>query len=189
MTVALPPVPRGATVNPRLVRVSGDLVSPLGGPTQRITRLGSRYAADVELPTLDADCAARWIGAALQAEAEGATLSLVMPQMVDLKPMLGAALTGTGAAGSNAVTYVGPDPKPGMWFSFVAGGRHYLHLVTAVNVAGHSLKVSPLLRVAMPAATALEYLAPVLEGFAEETTWSLEFFKFVGHRITITENA
>ena len=69
MTVTFPTLPRGTIVSPRLVRVSGDLVSSLGGPTQRITRLGSRYAADVELPTLDPDCGARWLACPLAAEA------------------------------------------------------------------------------------------------------------------------
>ena len=89
MTVAFPVVPRGAVVSPRLMRMSGDLVSSLGGPTQRITRIGSRFAAEVDLPTLDAACAGRWLGAVLSAEANGDTLALVMPQMLDVRSLGG----------------------------------------------------------------------------------------------------
>lgn len=185
--VPFPVIPRGTTVTPRLVRTSGDLVSPLGGPTQRITRLGSRYAFDVDLPTLDAACAAKWLSAPLQAEAEGQTLGLTVPQMIDTDNLVG--VTGTGAVGSNRVTWAGAAPSAGQWFSFVSGGRHYLHLVTSTDGAAKLARVSPLLRVAMPIGTALEFIAPVLEGFVEETQWSLEFFKFVGHRFTLTENA
>jgi hypothetical protein len=184
--IQFPVIPRGAVVTPQLVRTSGDLISTLGGPTQRITRLGSRYAAAVELPSLDAECAGRWLSCPLQAEAEGQTLGLVMPQMLDVSHMIGA--TGSGAAGSNLVTYVGSAPDPGMWFSFVAGGRHYLHLITAVDGPRHTLKVSPLLRKPL-ANTPMEFVSPILEGFADETTWSLEYFRFVGHHFTITESA
>lgn len=182
--IQFPDVPRGTVVTPHLVRVSGDLVSTLGGPTQRITRLGSRYAAEVALPSLDADCAARWLGCPLRAEAEGQTLALVMPQMIDAEHMAG--VLGTGVAASNLVTFSGPAPRPGMWFSFLSGGRHYLHLIT--DVSGLSAKVSPLLRKPM-SATPMEFVAPLLEGFCDDTAWSLEYFRFVGHKFTITESA
>jgi hypothetical protein len=187
MTVTFPVVPRGTLVTPHLIRTGGDLVSTLGGPTQRITRLGSRYAADIELPSLDAACAALWLGCALHAEAMGDTLALVMPQMLDASHLSG--VTGSGAAASAAVVYTGPAPDPGMWFSFRANGRHYLHLVTSVDLPSHTAQVGPLLRTAMPAGTPLEFLAPVLEGYAADTAWSLEYFRFVGHKFTITESA
>ena len=184
--IQLPPVPRGTVVTPQLVRVSGDLVSPLGGPTQRITRLGSRYAASVELPSLDAACAARWLACPLRAEAEGATLGLVMPQMIDVEFM--GAVQGTGLAGSNVIHYAGATPQPGMWFSFLYGGRHYLHLVTDLDAANTVVRIAPLLRVNIPA-TPLEFAGPILEGFVDDTSWSLEYFRFVGHKFQITENA
>jgi hypothetical protein len=190
MSVTFPVVPRGTVITPHLVRVGGDLVSVLGGPTQRITRIGSRYAADVELPTLDPTCAAEWLACPLTAEGTGDTLILVMPQMLT-DPLPPAGLTGTGTAGSNQLTYVGPAPrpKPGMWFSFMVGGRNYLHLVLAVNATTNVLTVSPLLRVS-PSATLLDFANPKLEGFCStDIAWSLEWFRFVGHKFTITENA
>lgn len=186
MTVAFPALPRGTVVSPHLVRVGGDLVSALGGPTQRITRLGSRYAASVELPTLDPVCAGRWLACPLQAEAMGDTLSLAMPQMLDVSSMFG--LAGTGSAGSPTVVYTGATPAAGMWFSFQAGGRHYLHLVTSVDAAGRKATVAPLLRKAL-SNTPMEFAKPVLEGFVDDTVWSVEFFRFVGHKFTITESA
>ena len=186
MAVTFPVIPRGTVIAPRLVRTGGDLISTLGGPTQRITRIGSRYAADVELPSLDAECAARWLACPLRAEAEGLTLALKMPQMIDVEHMVGAL--GAGAVGSNAVTYTGSSPSPGMWFSFVNGGRNFLHLITDVDVPGRVARVSPLLRKPM-ASTPMEFLAPLLEGFCDDTSWSLEYFRFVGLKFTITESA
>ena len=109
-----------------------------------------------------------------------------MPQMVDASHM--GAVTGTGAAASNAVTYVGSTPSAGMWFSFVAGGRNYLHLITAVDQAGKVARVAPLLRKPMNGHH-MEFVAPKLEGFVDDTTWSLEYFRFVGHKFTLTESA
>lgn len=183
--ITFPPLPRGSLVTPHLIRTGGDLVSQLGGPTQRITRIGSRYACDVQLPTLDPDCGAQWISCPLQAEATGDTLGLVMPQTLDVG-LAAQGVTGSGTAGSNTVTYTGNGPVPGLAFSIQAGGRHYLHFVTAVG--GSTLTVAPLLRVTF-SLIKLEFAAPVLEGFADDTAWSLEYFRFVGHKFTITESA
>lgn len=185
MTVLFPLCPRGTVVTPRLMRRSGDLVSSLGGPTQRITRVGSRYAAQIRLPTLDAECAARWVACPLYAEALGETLSLTMPQTMDVSHL--GAPTGTGVAGSAQVTYSGVAPAVGMWFSFQAGGRNYLHSITVIGDG--LVMVAPLLRVNMPAGTPLEFVAPKLEGFCDDTSWEVEFFRFVGHEFTITESA
>jgi len=184
--IVFPVVPRGTVVTPQLVRTSGDLVSTLGGPTQRITRLGSRYAASVELPSLDAECAAKWLACPLRAEAEGDTLGLIMPQMIDVTFMNGT--NGTGAAGSSAITFVGHAPSPGMWFSFNDSNRNYLHLITTVDVAAKTARIAPLLRVAMPGSL-MEFTTPFLEGFVDDTSWSLEYFRFVGHRFNVTESA
>jgi hypothetical protein len=184
--IQFPVVPRGTVVTPQLIRTSGDLVSTLGGPTQRITRIGSRYAATVELPSLDAACAGRWLACPLQAEAMGDTLALVMPQMIDVSHMV--PNLGTGAAGSSRVTFTATTPSVGMWFSFLANGRHYLHLITGADAATKTATVSPLLRAPM-ANTPMDFIHPILEGFADDTSWSLEYFRFVGHKFTLTESA
>jgi hypothetical protein len=184
--IQLPTLPRGTTVNPKLVRYGGDLVSSLGGPTQRITRPGTRYAADIGLPTLDPDCAAKWLAVPLQADTAGDTVGLVMPQtIVDMRNLTGVA--GTGTAGTATITLTGSVPVVGAWFSFQAGGRHYLHMVT--GAAGNVITVTPLLRAAL-SATPLEFVAPILEGFTDNApAWGVEFFRFVSHSFTITENA
>jgi hypothetical protein len=186
MTVVFPRCPRGTVVTPRLVRVGGDLVSSLGGPTQRITRVGTRYAVEVELPTLDAACAARWLACPLAADTSGDTLALIMPQTLDVTAMAG--VTGTGAVGTSEIVYTGPVPEVGMWLSFRVGGRHYLHQVTELIATGR-MRVAPLLRVAIPAVTPLDFLTPKLEGFPDDTSWSVEFFRFIGHTFTLTESA
>jgi hypothetical protein len=184
--ISLPILPRGSTVKPRLVRWGGDLTSALGGPTQRITRPGTRYAVDVELPTLDADCAARWLAATLEADAEGDTLGLVVPQTV---PYQGNPnnVKGTGTAGTATLTVSGGAPPVGCWFSFSVGGRNYLHMV--VNTQGSNVTVSPALRVSI-SSLKLEVVKPILEGYpADPPTWEIEFFRFTAQSFTLQENA
>lgn len=182
MSVALPELPRAARFAPRLIRAGGDLKSSLGGPTQRISRLGSRYAVDVALPTMDLACGQAWVAAQLQAEAIGATVRLALPQRRDLP----TGVTATGASGSTLVDVTGAGGAAivaGMLFSFESGGVSYLHMVTGVD--GAELSVAPRLRAAL--AGALEFEAPQVEGFLEETSWSVELLRFVGQTFTITE--
>jgi hypothetical protein len=188
VTVQLPFIPRSATLTPHLVRVGGDLTSTLGGPTQRITRIGTRYSADVSLPPLDADCAAQWLACMLEAEASGDTLSLPMPQMIPEAKTL-PPLYASGSAGSNLMTFAGGvRPPVGAWLSILVGGRNYLHFVTAL-VGATQASVGPLLRATFPDGTAIQCDTPLLEGFVADTSWSVEFFRFVGHTFTITESA
>ncbi|HEY1878432.1 MAG TPA: hypothetical protein VGG68_00720 [Caulobacteraceae bacterium] len=188
MTIVLPPPPRGAVVTPRLVRTGGDLTSTLGGPTQRITRVGSRYACDIQLPPLDADCAASWLACQLEAEAMGSTVSLPMPQMIPAARTM-AFVTGSGNSGGNVITVDGNERPPvGAWLSVSVGGRSYLHFATA-QTGTHGLQVGPLLRVTFPSGTAIEVETPLLEGYLDDPAWSVEFFRFVGNKFTITESA
>jgi len=186
MTVALPLLPKQATVAPRLLRFGGDLLSALGGPTQRIVRMGSRFSVDVQLPTLDAECAGRWVAALLQADTLGQTVSLIVPQLGDGK-VVGAA-TGTGNAGASSLAISGgANLKAGLLFSFQAGGRFYLHQVTNI-VSATEVGIAPLLRVGING-LALDFATPKVEGFVEETAWSVEFLRFVGQSFSLTENA
>jgi hypothetical protein len=187
--IQFPTLPRGAGVKPKLVRYGGDLVSSLGGPTQRITRPGTRYGADITLPTLDAPCAAEWLAVALQADTVGDTVGLVMPQTIAaMRTMTG--VTGTGNAGTASVQITGSTPEVGAWFSFIAGGRHYLHLVTAVKTAAPvTLTITPLLRASITSAP-LEFEAPILEGFTDAApAWDVAYSRFVTQTFSVTESA
>src|SRR5579872_980669 len=50
--IALPATPKYNAASPALVSQVQDLVSPLGGVTQRIQRLGSRFKLDVTYPAM-----------------------------------------------------------------------------------------------------------------------------------------
>lgn len=185
MPIDLPQLPRKATVDPKLRRFGGDLTPVLGGPVTRLTRLGARFAIEVGLPQMDKVCAAEWISARARAEAEGETLRLVLPQLGD-GAAAGAPVVTSGAVNSATVTKAGGGlVTEGMLFSFAAGGRTYLHLVT--SVLGGTLGVAPLLR-ASPVGQALNFASPTVEGLVDEVAWSMSGMRFVGQRFTIAED-
>lgn len=175
MAIALPQLPRLAKVTPRLIDYGGTLRSSTGGPEQRILRLGSRFAVDVELPPMTEACAAAWIAARLRSVTTGETVVLTMPQT--RTPAANAA--GAGTANSTVVTAAG---LVGQFFSVTAGGRNYLHQMVAAGVAAPRLRAS--------FAGTMEFVAPKLEGWLDgaEHGWTIERLRFVGQSFTIREN-
>src|SRR5579875_1366050 len=67
--IALPSYPAYSAGTPYLLSWSSDTTSPLGGPTQRILRLGSRFGIDVEYPSMQYDDGRKFLAAMINAEA------------------------------------------------------------------------------------------------------------------------
>src|SRR3546814_736898 len=117
-------------MTPRLLDWGADQAPVLGGPMQRITRLGSRHAVDVQMPPMDYPDAMAWI----QRLKRGKTDRVLMPF---LQP--GLSLTGytngtaTGSGSTLAFTGIGKALVEGQFFSLVIGGRRYLY---SANGAG-----------------------------------------------------
>ncbi len=184
MALDLPQLPRATTVSPRLLRFGGVLRPVLGGPDQPLSRLGSRFAVDVEMPPMAAACAAALIATRLQADALGEPLRLIVPQNGN-GAAAGAPVATAGAVNSASVTKAGGGAiARGMFFSFTVGGRTYLHMVT--SVAGNVLGVAPLLR-ASPVGQALNFAAPSIEGFVDGVAWSMSRMRFIGQSFTVSE--
>lgn len=185
MAIALPPLPRGTTLSPRLISFGGDLRPILGAPTLRLQRLGSRFAIDVEMPKMARACASRLIAARLASEARSETLRLSVTQNGD-GAAVGPKFATAGAANSAVITTAGAAGiEPGMFFSFQVGGHSYLHMAT--SVAGAVVGVAPLLRV-NASGVALEFANPVAEGFVDAPAWTLERLLHIAQRFTLTED-
>ena len=190
MAITLPPVPRLAAVSPRLITFGADLTPPLGGPTQRIRRLGSRFAVDVQLPALDRECGMRWVAALIRAEAEGQTLRLAFPKVLAnaVTPSVGSSNQQGTALGVSALSAA---VLAGSFFSFEAAGRAFLHMVTANAAAdATALNIAPLLRASPAAGTALNFAEPVIEGFVDPGPigWEQQLKRFASLKFTLTEN-
>lgn len=196
MSVALPAVVRAADVTQRLIDFGATLTPTLGGPSQRIARLGARYALDVRMPPLDDASARAMLGALLKAQTEAATLTLSWPQPA--AAALGSVLVnGAGQAGSSLILdhFTAGVSIPALtFFSFIMGGRYYLHCITAATAANGSgqatVAIAPMLRVSPSDNLAVEMVAPTIEGFLDDSTvaWTLQLLKRRAVSFSLTEN-
>jgi hypothetical protein len=198
MSVSLPNLPDLVQVSARLVDFQSVLTPILGGPVQTIQRLGARFAVDVTLPPLEPADAGKFLAARMKARAENDTLTLAWPQaeiwsVIGGSPVVNAA--GQSGARLNISGLTANQVIPaGRFFSFVAGGRNYLHMTTlqvTANGAGQvQLHVAPLLRVSPPASAPLNFSAPIVEGLLTGTLeWSLERLRWTSTAFTLSENA
>ncbi len=198
MSVSLPSLPDLAQVSARLVDFQSVLTPTLGGPVQTIQRLGARFAVDVSLPPLEPVDAASFLAARMKARAENETLTLAWPQAEVWSVIAGSpVVNGAGQAGARlniAGLTSGQTVPAGRFFSFEAGGRHYLHVTTQAVTASPSgqvqLHVAPLLRATPANGAALNFSAPVVEGLLTgNVEWTLERLRWTSTAFTLSENA
>ena len=196
MAILLPAAPVPQRWTARALDWGGELVPLLGGETQRLNRLGDRFAIDVTLtPTQDAALAQAYISRLRRGRRDGALLPF--PQ---LNLAIGAPgdvrVDGAGQAGSSlAVKAVGAGYafREGQFFSLVCDGRRHLHSVSAAATAPGSglltLAIEPMLRVSPAANDVVEVAAPMIEGFVAgpEQGWTVDIAGTIGLSFTLTE--
>lgn len=197
MAISLSQVFRTDNVVVRFIDNTAVLTPPLGGPSQRITRNGSRYAADISIPSLSEACARTLIAAQLRSRTEGLPLSIPVPRPP--QGVLPAAARVNGAAQVGALLAIDglgagevvPALQP---FNLTSGGRAYLHMTTsAVTASGGgavNLTIAPRLRFSPADNALLNFATPVLEGYLppDSTDWELQALLAYGVAFTITEN-
>jgi hypothetical protein len=196
MTVLLPDVPLQSEISEQLLDNGAMLDPTLGGPSQSISRLGDRYAVTVNLPALG-EAAEDWIADRLRARAEGQTLSLAWPQRRRDGLPTTAVVDGAGQLGTFlAVRGLSPGslvPKLA-FFSFAGGGRTFLHTtttrVTADGAGKAIVSLSPMLRRSPANGAALNFVAPIIEGFLDQGSveWKLQQLRWIGTSFTLIEN-
>lgn len=169
MSVTLPTTPAPRSVTPRLVTARAELRSAFGGSTQRISRTGSRWAYDVELPPMTAASALAWITAF--SETDTCILNIPEPGITIGSP--GTPLVNGGSqTGSSLITdgwsadYVIPQGK---WLSVSVSSLLYLHVTTASTTASGggaaTLPIFPPLRASPDDNAALNVNPAKIEGF------------------------
>lgn len=169
MSVTLPTTPSPRSLTPRLVTARAELRSAFGGSTQRINRLGSRWAFEVELPPMTAANALAWTD--LLTEVDTCILDLPEPGITIGSP--GTPLVnGATQTGASLITdgwtagYVIPKGK---WFSVSVSSLLYLYQTTASTTASGggaaTLPIRPLLRASPADNAALNVNPAKVEGF------------------------
>lgn len=169
MSVTLPTSPSPRSITPRLITARGELRSTFGGSVQRINRLGSRWAFDVEMPPMSHADALLWVG--LLTEADTCIMNLPEPGITIGAP--GTPLVnGASQTGSSLITdawsasYAIPMGK---WVSVSVSSLVYLYQVTAAVTASApgaaTLAIRPMLRASPADNAALNINPATVEGF------------------------
>lgn len=182
MPVTLPtcPYPTDYQV---LLRDFGAVLTPfLGGPEQRINRLGMRFGLRLTMPPMDADEGMVYLSRLLQ----GRQSTVILPwPLLDFDPGTpGAPLVSAAVASGTTIPIKGLTPgyqvNEGQFFSVIHSGRRYVYMFTAdatANGSGNlSAAIFPLLRTALSTNDVIEIAQPKIEGLVmpgEEISWQI----------------
>ncbi|WP_260581203.1 hypothetical protein [Sphingopyxis sp. PET50] len=185
-------------VKPTLIDFGGVLRPPLGGPIQRINRLGNRYRVDVGLPPIENhDLGRVVVSRLLRAKTEGLRIEWQLVgvdqgspgfPVVDGPDQAGAAIQLKGIR-------TGYGASEGYWLSIESGGQHYLYCTTAPakedGSGGIELGLVPHLRVSPGDEDAVHLQKPMIEGLVvgDEWSWDYSLEHHVGIQFSIEEAA
>jgi hypothetical protein len=202
MTVALP---TGAIVeaSPRFIDRGGVLEATLGGPDQRLDRLGSKFGASFNVKPMKGEDARIWIARLIRGRSEKASIKFPQPGILIEWP--GDGVIGVGAA-ANAVSIsvnrniageVGKRIREGEFISIIHAGVRYLHQATADapivglggGIYGAVIAIQPPLRSALVVNDVVEVLMPTIEGYVrgDERSWTIDNAKIYGLQFDIEE--
>jgi hypothetical protein len=188
------PAPNGATA--ALIDFGSFLTPPLGGPVQRIDRLGTRLKLTVSLPPLRSAKEGRiWVSRLIRGKLEGARMPW---PLLDFDPGApgNVLVNGASQAGSSLIVdgatanYVF---REGQFFSIETNGVHHIHKVaeeTLANSSGQAtLPITPMIRVSPANNDVCHFGKPMIEGFIQgsELAWEMALGGFLGLSFEIHE--
>lgn len=183
-----------------LLRDFGTVLTPfLGGPDQRINRLGTRFALRVTLPPLDTKDEALIVQSRLLRARED-RLRMDWPQPGFDTGYSGAPIVAAAVASGTTLPLAGLIPgyviREGQFLSIIHACRRYVHMF-AVNraVAGDgsvTATIWPMLRTPLSIADIVEIAVPKIEGLVspgEEVSWQISVDRMASFSFTISEGA
>lgn len=186
-----------ATATPRLVEFGGLLTPALGGPVQRVDRLGTRWAMTFQTPPMRLEPAGReWASRIARAKLEGASITVPQPGLLIDFP--GAPVVAAGVISGRQVQIGGlPAGYPirrGQWITLVHDARRYLDQVVndvvAANNGTATVTLQNLLRSPMTAGDQVLIAAPKIEGWIQDATeWPIQTNRTTAFTFTIAEAA
>ena len=184
--IVMPNTPGIRKAVPREIDYGITQRPPLGAPSTRITRGGTRLAARIEYPDMSALDAMAFISRLRRGREEGVRIRYPLAG-VDQSGVGAPTVNGSGAAGTSLpVTGATPGAtvREGFWLTVRdAAGNRYLHTVSAdvVLVSGSAtLPVWPPLRAVLASGSPVEFAAPTMEGWVvSEISWPLPHTRIV----------
>lgn len=197
--ITLPDNPSPNGMTPILRDFSGVMTPFLGGPEQIIVRPGTRFGARVALPPLRTDELGRiYVSRLMQGRHKGILMKWPLLEFDPGVP--GAPLIALAVANGTTIQMKGLTAgyklKEGQFFSVIAGGRRYLHMVTTDVIVDHfglaTVNIFPALRKALLLNDVVEIAQPMIEGFispGQELSWEIASDKHMAISFTIMERA
>jgi hypothetical protein len=188
------PAPMGGQAS--ILDFGAILAPPLGGPLQKVERLGSRFKVSFQMPPMRGDDGRAWLSALLRGKREGARIKF---PLLDFDPGAPGSPLVNGASQAGLLldvdgataNYVFRNGQP---FSIFTGSRHYLHFVTAETIANSSgvaadLPIFPALRKSPADNSPLYFHKPMVEGFilGDEWGWQMALDHNLGFQFEIME--
>jgi len=194
--VTLPTTPSVRVADPMLIDFGSDMVPILGGPVQRVNRMGSRYSLTVELPPVKEEPNARiWASALRQAKQLGAIFTVPQPGLTIGSP--GTPLVNGAHTGGTSLSIKGLSStyalKQGQFLSIIHSSRRYLYAVAAdATASGGNVTVTleTMLRTALANNDVIEIATPKIEGYLDgdpAVKMMLEPYRTVSFRIVERE--
>jgi len=170
--IMLPTSPAVRAARP-IVLSFGTVLKPyLGGPTQRINRIGTRWALRVTMPPMYADAARPWVNAL--AQGSESAVCIAIPQDIDVgnpgNPRVSAAVTAGMALALKGMT-PGYPVRQGQFLSIIHAGQRYVHIFSAdgsVEADGTiDAAIWPMIRVSLSVNDVVEVAEPKIQGFLD----------------------
>ena len=176
MTIELPLCPLPID-HQFLLRDPGGILSPLlGGPDQRINRIGMRLGLRLVLPEMEAEEGMAYVSDLLRGRTQRARAFIPITRFDVGSP--GNPRVASNISGGSAISVTGLSGgyvmRKGQFFSVEHNGRSYLHQVT--GDATSNWPIFPPLRTSLSANDPIEVARPVIEGFIspkEEMAWQI----------------
>ena len=190
-------VPNDATV---LLRDFGGVLTPfLGGPEQRINRLGTRFAMSVTLPNKRTKDDALKIQSRLLRGREDRLLMEFWQPGFDTgtpgAPVVSAAVPSGSSLPLSGLT-AGYQIKEGQALSVIHAGRRYVYMFAADYAVGAGgavvATIWPMLRTSLAAGDVVEIQKPMIEGLVnsgEEFSWQISVDCMRAFTFKISEGA
>jgi len=182
-----------------LVDFGAFLTPSLGGPVQRVQRMGSRFKIACTMPPMPNPVLGRqWISRLVRGKQEGARMAWPLQGFDPGTPGDPKVSAPSGPISGRSLPLNGATPnyifREGQFFSLKsAAGRHYLYMVTTETIASATgtatLPIEPMLRIPATENNELHFGKPLIEGFimGEAFQWEMALANFVGMSFELVE--
>lgn len=196
MVVFLPSIPQGSQTDYKFIPNMMDLKPTMGGPTQRIGRLGDRYSVAVTARSMTYSQGLAFIASLNQGFSDSVVATLPQSDSAYFGSPGTPVINGGSQSGKTIIMRgfsAGYVAQNGQMFSISSNGFHCLYQVTSTETADSfgnlTLPINPMLKIPPNDGDTCEFATPKIQGFLDgnQQAWTLNMAQGVGLNFSITE--